>query len=243
MPWDIADLPANGLRYRPRPIIQSYSAYTPFLQQLNKRHFGSVDAPSYLVLSASSIDGRNAPDLDYPSLEVIASRYQLIGSGSKGSLVLKRKPAIAVTRQLQWNAFTLVLRGDKINPPNVPSERWSQLPENLTPGSRFSIVVRPALWRRFQSIAFKPSPLAIAVKFNDGRIATHRILETTSQQIPLYPFVENSQSLRASSLAIQGTPGLKRSLGSKPESIRLIGPLASQGLRLAEVIIEQPIVH
>ncbi len=83
MPWDITDIPANGLRYRPRPIIQSYSAYTPSLQELNRKHFLGKRAPSYLVISAKSIDGRNPPDLDYPSLEAIASKYQITEAAVK----------------------------------------------------------------------------------------------------------------------------------------------------------------
>jgi len=148
-----------------------------------------------------------------------------------------------LVRELQWKAITLVLRGDKIKPPNSTSERWSRLPEELTPGSRLSIVVQPTRWRRFQAIAFKPSPLSIALKFNDGQIITRRIFETTSRQMPLYPFVKTSQNLRASSLAIQGAPALNLLLGSKPEAIRLIGSLATHGIRSADVIIEQPIVQ
>jgi len=45
IPWDITDLPDNGLRYQPRPIIQSYSAYKPDLQRLNALHFESPPLP------------------------------------------------------------------------------------------------------------------------------------------------------------------------------------------------------
>lgn len=241
LPWDITDLPANGLRYQPRPVIQSYSAYTPNLQDLNRQHFESAQAPSYLVLNAFSIDGRNPPDLDYPSLEVIASRYQFVGIGGKNGLILKRKEAGDSIGRLRWDTINFGLPGDKISPVNTVKEHWIRLPNKLRPGSRFSITIRPASWRRFQGIAFKPSPLAIAIKFEDGRILAYRVLEAASRQIPLYPFVENSPTLREYLFAAQGISANKLALGSKPVAIRFLGSLSAQGLKYAQLTVEQPI--
>jgi hypothetical protein len=241
MPWDITDIPANGLRYRPRPIIQSYSAYTPSLQELNRKHFLGKRAPSYLVISAKSIDGRNPPDLDYPSLEAIASKYQIIGSGSKGSLILKHiNLNDALTRIPQWRETRLGLQGDENRDANSVQERWSQLPQRLAVGSRFSLELKPSLWRRLQTIAFKSSPLMMAVKFDNGEIRTYRVLETTSRKIPLYPFVENNTSLKSSLLALQGFSGNNLDMGPKPLAIRLVGAKGSQCLDSGELLIEQP---
>jgi len=241
MPWDITDIPANGLRYRPRPIIQSYSAYTPSLQELNRKHFLGKRAPSYLVMSAQSIDGRNPPDLDYPSLEAIASKYQIIGTGSKGSLILKQSNGNgALTRNPQWRETRLGLEGDQDRGTKPMQERWSQLPQQLAQGSRFSLELKQNLWRRLQAIAFKSSPLMLAIKFDDGQVRTYRVLETTSRKIPLFPFVGSNKSLQSYLLALQGSPVNNLDMGPKPLAIRLVGAKGSQGLQYGELIIEQP---
>jgi len=241
IPWDITDIPANGLRYRPRPIIQSYSAYTPSLQELNRKHFLGKQAPSYLVMSAQSIDGRNHPDLDYPSLEAIASKYQIIGTGSKGSLILKQyKGNEALTRNPQWRETRLGLDGDQERGTKPMQERWSQLPQQLAQGSRFSLDLKQNLWRRLQTIAFKSSPLMMAIKFDDGQIRTYRVLETTSRKIPLFPFVVSNTSLQSYLLALQGSTVNNLDMGPKPLAIRLVGAKGSQGLQSGELIIEQP---
>jgi hypothetical protein len=241
MPWDITDIPANGLLYRPRPIIQSYSAYTPSLQELNRKHFLGKQAPSYLVMNSQSIDGRNHPDLDYPSLEAIASKYQIIGTGSKGSLILKQNNRYeALTRYAQWQETRLGLEGDEARVANSVKERWSQLPKQLAPGSRYSLVLKPSLWRRLQTLVFKSSPLIIAVKFEDGQIRTYRVLEETSQKIPLFPYVESNTGLRSYMLALQGFPVDSLDMGSKPLAIRLVGVKGDQGLQSCELMVEQP---
>jgi hypothetical protein len=241
MPWDITDIPVNGLLYRPRPVIQSYSAYTPSLQELNRKHFLGKRAPTYLVMSSQSIDGRNHPDLDYPSLEVIASNYKIIGTGSKGSLILKRFNSNQVlTRNPQWRQTRLLLQGDQDGGSEPMQERWSQLPQPLAQGSRFSLELKQTLWRRLQTIAFKSSPLMMAIKFDDGQIRTYRVLETTSRKILLFPFVGSNTSLQSYLLALQGFPVNSLDMGSKPLAIRLVGAKGSQGLQSGELIIEQP---
>lgn len=58
---DIAIL--NGLNYRPHPVFQSYSAYTPELQRRNAAFFDSAAAPEYVLWRPGTIDAR-FPTLD-----------------------------------------------------------------------------------------------------------------------------------------------------------------------------------
>jgi hypothetical protein len=241
LPWDITDIPAGGLRYRPRPIIQSYSAYTHSLQELNRSFFLGQQAPAYLVLSAQSIDGRISPDLDSPSLDVIASRYEFVGTGSKGSLILKRHNGRAALPGIRkWREMRFDLPGDEVQDGNPSQERWIQLPRQLAQGSRFSLELKPSIWRRLQAIAFKAPPLMIAVKFDDGQILTYRVFEAVSRKIPLYPFVDGNKRLKSFLMTLHDSPISKQDLGPKPVAIRLLGAMSSQGLDSGELIIEQP---
>ena len=64
IPWEISLVPANNLNWKPRPIFQSYSAYTT---ALDNRNFDSLSqAPrDYILYQFQSIDGRH-PFFDEP---------------------------------------------------------------------------------------------------------------------------------------------------------------------------------
>jgi len=54
---------ANGFQYDPRPIFQSYVAYTPVLLEKNAEHLRGANAPQHILFSIEPIDRQ------YPSLE------------------------------------------------------------------------------------------------------------------------------------------------------------------------------
>jgi hypothetical protein len=60
IPWNIDYLYFNRLNYNPRPVIQSYSVYTPYLIDLNTQKYESESAPEFVIFSNASIDSRYA---------------------------------------------------------------------------------------------------------------------------------------------------------------------------------------
>ena len=58
IPWDVNLIYFNGLRYDPRPAIQSYLAYSEVLIKLNREKYEGLDAPEFVILSDETIDGR-----------------------------------------------------------------------------------------------------------------------------------------------------------------------------------------
>ena len=63
MPWESSIAILNGLNYQPRPVPQSYTAYTAWLDRLNSRFLGSTNASDYLFYACAqngAIDGRPA---------------------------------------------------------------------------------------------------------------------------------------------------------------------------------------
>lgn len=57
-PWNIQLLFENELNYLPRPVIQSYTAYTKYLENLNFEHYNSKNAPEFVIYEYLSIDNR-----------------------------------------------------------------------------------------------------------------------------------------------------------------------------------------
>ncbi len=78
----------NGLNYCPRPVFQSYSAYNAPLGELNEDFYLSEHAPSYVLTTLKSIDGRFPPLEDGPLLRDLLINYDLRGA-EEGFLLLK----------------------------------------------------------------------------------------------------------------------------------------------------------
>jgi len=57
-PWNIQLLLENKLNYTPRPILQSYTVYTPYLEQMNFEFYNSSRAPEFVIYDFAAIDGR-----------------------------------------------------------------------------------------------------------------------------------------------------------------------------------------
>ena len=60
VPIEISQVYFNSLRYNPRPVIQSYSAYNGYLDSLNNQKYNSSSAPDFILYSLNSIDDRYA---------------------------------------------------------------------------------------------------------------------------------------------------------------------------------------
>jgi hypothetical protein len=89
-PSDILIAKANELTWNPRPIFQSYSAYTPYLDHVNATHV-EQRGPAMAIISWGSIDGRlpfieepltwmtllNYYDFEYQTPELILVRRRL----------------------------------------------------------------------------------------------------------------------------------------------------------------------
>lgn len=74
-PWDIEYLLENGLNYKPRPVIQSYSAYTEYLQRLNYNAY-LENAPEYIIYDYESVDNRYPLGDEAQLHMLIAQNYQ-----------------------------------------------------------------------------------------------------------------------------------------------------------------------
>jgi hypothetical protein len=81
----------NGLNWRPRPVFQSYTAYTPALLRMNADYFRSAAAPDYVLLKLAAIDDRPAASEDSPALLEILRRYAPV-TAEKPFILLQRVP-------------------------------------------------------------------------------------------------------------------------------------------------------
>jgi hypothetical protein len=120
-PFDVAFVLASGGRYQPRPVIQSYSAYTPALAALNAQHLRSDNAPDLIYFRIQTIDGQYPSLADGPSWPELMTRYDLdpkLGPAECGTYL----PLWRSERPRAWKLELLEERQVSLNEPvTVPS--------------------------------------------------------------------------------------------------------------------------
>lgn len=120
-PWNIKLLLQNNLNYLPRPICQSYTAYTPHLQELNFNHYNDIaKAPEYVIYQFLSIDGRY-PLFDEPKMNLalllnyeVASAFEF---QEEQFLLLHKKAIFKPIKFIKIDEYALM-----VNDPLVPKE-------------------------------------------------------------------------------------------------------------------------
>jgi hypothetical protein len=84
-PWETSFILANDLNWQPRPIFQSFVAYTPWLDRQNALFFDSHKSPKYIIWEVdhwrgevSSIDERYLLNDEPLTIYAILNHYKLI---------------------------------------------------------------------------------------------------------------------------------------------------------------------
>ena len=182
IPTEISEICFAGLRYDPRPVIQSYSAYNSYLDSLNANKYLSTGAPDYVLFALSSIDNRYAFSDESRTKMAIFSHYRIAGEAG-GMLLLQKK------------ALTPLLREDEV-------VTKGQLGANILVDSRFDlqylkIVVRYSLWGRIKRFFYQPPALKITFLLANGDSVTHHAVSTLLEDgIILNKYVDSRQDFQ-----------------------------------------------
>ena len=148
---------AQNFRYDPRPVIQSFSAYTPELAELNASFLRTPRAPDYLFFQVKTIDGR------YPSLDdgrswpELLTRYDIRGAsdGRATFLVLAHS---ASPREYHLELLTNMVAqfGESVPVPAVgDGPVWVEMD------------IKESFWGDLASTLYKPPGLQLNVSLRD----------------------------------------------------------------------------
>ena len=158
-----SQLIASGNRWNPRPIFQSYSAYTTALALGNSRHLIDETAPDNVVFRLEPADDR-VPSLDDGASWARLLTHYRLDAAEHDWLYLTRKesPApVADGKVITKGRFSL---GDTVPVPDHSAAVFA------------SISIRPTLLGRVMGIVYKPDQLQITVALADGTSRTHRLV-------------------------------------------------------------------
>ncbi|WP_457110200.1 hypothetical protein [Marmoricola sp. URHA0025 HA25] len=195
---------AQGATWDPRPVIQSYAAYTPELARLNARHLAGRDAPRTVFYQVAPIDFRLPALEDGASWLPLLENYS-VSPESSAYLVLHRRAAPAA---VVLGASTHVIRARIGARVDLPAEGTSWLASFDVKGTMLG-KLRNALW--------KPPQLRIAVQTADGRTAVRRFVPAMARsEFILSPYVADTAGLQSL------FPGQPADPGKQVTSIRLL---------------------
>ncbi|OHB69252.1 MAG: hypothetical protein A2W17_02510 [Planctomycetes bacterium RBG_16_41_13] len=171
VPWEISLIPANNLTWQPRPVFQSYSAYTSSLDKINSESLVRNN-PENILYHFSSIDKRH-PFFDEPETFFnmfcnyhISSQFPDFISTEKLNQIIileRRKHSISSeakkvnTFSMRWNEYTIVENRDK----------------ELV---RAKIKIKYSMIGKMYKTLFRSPPVSINLTYADGQERSYRII-------------------------------------------------------------------
>ena len=182
-PFDMTCLFANSLNYHPRPVFQSYIAYSPWLDKQNEIFFNGSNAPKYLVWTTvgqnkylRSIDNRYVLNDEPLTIKTIFSNYALILNSSH--LFLFQQSKIACSEI-------------KLNVVNGAWNEWVNIPQvQSSDVIRASIYIENNLWGNIKKALYRNSLVFIDYQLVDGQIISHTLpIKNAVSGVWLNPYI------------------------------------------------------
>lgn len=146
----------SGNKWSPRPVFQSYSAYTPRLAAMNAHHLIGERAPKHILFRVEPIDNRLPSLEDGLSWPLLLSQYQ--PRKFDGDLVY----LTAREDRKASSVMTLSSTGSQ-----SPTDQDIAVP-NHSRGLVAQIEVRPTFVGRLASVLFKSTELHIQLTLESG---------------------------------------------------------------------------
>lgn len=174
----------NSFSWKPRPIFQSYSAYTSKLLRLNKNQL-IEQMPAYTLVNVKTIDNRYPLMDDNQWFRELLHRYAPVLQ--EGELVLMRnKFQSSPTPTLNEIETKDIQIGGKYEFPKIESLKLTYIDLNI----------KYTLMGKIRNLLYKPDEISIVVDLEDGQSKTYRIIpEMLKEPILISPLIETNEDL------------------------------------------------
>lgn len=169
----------NQLNYRPRPVFQSYSSYTPTLQALNLDHYQSEARPDLVLFQMESVDNRLVWLDDAPLMMDLATSWSP-RFREKGFLLLEKQEGVTGT----WK---------EVVSDNVRWGKNVKLPVAEKPTLRaLRVEARRSLRGRLKQFLYQGAQATLIVKTSDdAKVTRNFVPEMASYGVLLSPWMGN----------------------------------------------------
>ena len=162
-PWDLCYITANGLNWKPRFVLQSYSAYHPNLDQKCAEDYRGEDAPRYILYLHEAIDTQHPCIVDPQTWMEIYRWYDVVDQVND-ILLLERRSSPRWDGMVELGSRSIAF-----------GERW-EVPENIREPVILRVKLRLNPIGKLSCILYKVYPPTIRVEYKDGSISEHRLV-------------------------------------------------------------------
>lgn len=185
-PWDVALCWTYGFNWSPRPMFQSITAYTIYLDNINSQFLMGYYSPSVILYAFKSIDGRY-PLFDEPAaFRTILRHYVYINSTNEFALLKK-------------NISNAEIRDQQVNLGRIETKFRTYIPVPKYRGGLIfgHIELNQSLMGKIIGALYKPDPIYIQFKLRDGTITNkfRFIPENSKNGLFLSEYIENIDDL------------------------------------------------
>lgn len=200
IPWNLMMSQAYHWHFVPSPIIQAYSAYTPYLDHMNATQIWDNRSAQNILYTYESIDGRY-PLFDEPAtFRAILYNYILNQAGSSYSLLEKNDDSV--------KKYNLKPTGEK----SVTFGKWVTVPKNT---EYADIMLQTTLLGHLANIFFRSNQVHIYMRLANGSVQGpfRFIYSTASDGLFVRYYVANQSELNG--LFSHDISGLQNIIGVK----------------------------
>ncbi len=195
---DLDHIFSSGMKYRGRPVFQSYTAITGPLAKLNEQFLNSSRAPQWILCSLRSmgLDGHFPPSEDSLGLWSVLRNYDL--AGEEKEILLLQKVRDAAPDPCQASVLTEGIShiGEALTVPHVEDGcLWFQATVKFSPWGkvRSSIYQQPILWMHLQTA--------------EGVTEKYRFLPYVAESgFLIHPFLRDNNDVRLALTGQGATP-------------------------------------
>jgi GT2 family glycosyltransferase len=174
----------NGLNYKPRPVFQSYSAYTRELIELNAEYYSGERAPRFVMFAGNALDDRLPCMEDGLALQVLMRDYEPVLAEDELLLFERaRDPHTTSASGRRTLLDTTIHFGDVIDLGGLPGTGLEAADFAADDGSEHrppclvvALEIHPTLLGRLRSFLMKGSKVFMSCTFANGASIVHRIL-------------------------------------------------------------------
>jgi hypothetical protein len=182
---------AAGLDWDPRPVLQSYSAYTPALLRADAAHLSGPAAPENILYAVQPLDAKLPALDDGASWPLLLASYQFAGfagrattqfDGDGGIVAILKRRTVPDHFNLQPVMSGMIKLGAAVPLPASRGLIWAE------------VDLKPSLAGRLLTLLYKPPGLTIGYTLADGHTAAYRYFAGGGETgFLIAPVVRNTQ--------------------------------------------------
>jgi hypothetical protein len=189
-PWEFSYIPANKLEWAPRPVLQSYASYTPWLDGRNAEFFRNGDGADRIIwhFNADGSGGRMGSVDERYLLNDEPQAILAMLNGYTWTAATDRVAILERTTEPQLGGTTVV--GSE----EGTWDTWIDVPKTSNGILRAKVDVKGTLWRTLKDFMYKDAVYTALYRLEDGRTLSYRFVpDLAAEGIWVAPFIQHPE--------------------------------------------------